>query len=267
MSLPEINPVDTKCVPRGWPLTHIGSRAIWCPKCEGNGYGHRQEGEAYMAARPPWLVSPHKRPLALEGNVGRSSGDLGAPGLMEQCSRCSVVYLDAADGTARWWGERTGMVILAAAATSPVGAPERPLLVSADMLPSEPGDGTEDAETAEDAAATPGQADTWRGVDTMRFLVQGWISSHDIRCGWCGQARSTSIVPLPPLSWCDSYHEWQRFGGHLMPSCGPCADRRAMDDDWTPPRLSLRKTARNLKRTHLFIQQIADELSQQLGLR
>lgn len=220
-----------------------------------------------MVARPPWFVSPHRRPLALEGNVGRSSGDLGEPGLMEQCSHCSAVYLDAADGTARWWGERTGMVILAAAATSPVGAPERPLLVSADMFPSEPDDGIEDAETTEDAAAAPGQANAWRGVDIMRFLVNEWISNHDIHCGWCRRARSMSIAHLPPLSWCDSYHEWQRFGGHLMPSCQQCADQRAMDDDWMPPGLSLRKTARNLKRTRLFVQQIAGELSQQLELR
>ena len=220
-----------------------------------------------MAARPPRFVSPHRRPLALEGSVGRSSGDLGAPGLMEQCSRCSAVYLDAADGTARWWGERTGMVILAAAATSPVGAPERPLLVSANMFPSVPGDGIEDAETAEDAAAAPGQASAWRGVDAMRLLVNEWISNHDIRCGWCRRARSMSIAHLPPLSWCDSYHEWQRSGGHLMPSCQQCAEQRAMDDDWTPPALSLRKTAANLKRARLFVQQIAVELSQQLELR
>lgn len=218
--------------------------------CEGQGHGLKQRGEAYAVDRPVWFAPvPHtRRPAAKTG-----SPKLGEHGLMEQCRRCSAVFLDASDGTALWWADRCETVLLAEADTRPPGSAERAMLVSAADLP--------DDSPPEDPSADWHQA---ARDDVFHFLITTWMSDYDIRCGWCGQRRSDSVTFLPPLSWCDSYHDWKIFGGHLMPSCGPCYAKRAEDDEWTPTGLRPRKTARNLQRARLTIQQIAGQISQQL---
>ena len=251
---PSVNPVSSGCVPRGWPIEHLGRQNIWCPNCEGNGHGSSQDGELYLAARPAWMVSSYPYPpKPASKSAGRSASGLGVPGRMEQCRRCENVYLAEEDGTARWWAELDRCrVVLAASSSSPVGAPERSLLVSADAIPVDDSSMTADPQS---------QADWHHAAhnDIFYFLVTGWMASSNIRCGWCGRTRSTTVTHLPPLSWCGSHHEWKLVGGHLMPSCGQCHRQRAADDDWTPPGLSLRKTARNLKRARMAIINIASQ--------
>jgi len=134
--LPAANPVDAGCLPCGWPLAHVGAGPIWCPKCEGNGHGADQSGESYEADHPPgWVTIIKRRPRS---KALATRGVLGAPGLMEQCARCWSVYLGTSDGPARWWAEMTERVVMAGAATSPLGSPERALLLPSDMLPFRP---------------------------------------------------------------------------------------------------------------------------------
>lgn len=243
--LPSANPASSGCVPARWPVEHVETRPIWCPGCEGNGHGTQQNGEAYLAARPAWFVSGYKRtPKPAAGMGGKSAP--GSPGLMEQCSRCAHVYLDADDGSAVWWAERTERVVLAGAATSPPGSSERPLLLPAS------GDSTASGENRE--------GDWWDKADTLQIVAKMFLEAGNIRCGWCAQARGTTSVPVPPRSWCDSSHEWESVGGHLIPSCARCAANREADHDWAPPRVAARKVARNLKRARLRLQQAAAEL-------
>ena len=126
--LPDVNPIDAGCVPRGWPIDHLGSRDIWCPNCEGRGLDSMQPGEAFRVIcgsgfgfGTPYFVRPFLK-------RSRTAGKVGQRGSMEQCRTCGNVYPDEDDGTARWWADKTGMVSRASAATSPDG-PERPILM------------------------------------------------------------------------------------------------------------------------------------------
>lgn len=45
--LPAVNPIDAGCLPRGWPVDHLGHADIWCPRCEGQGLAANQPGELF----------------------------------------------------------------------------------------------------------------------------------------------------------------------------------------------------------------------------
>ena len=136
MALPKVNPIDAGCVPRGWPIDHVGRRTIWCPKCEGLGRGEQQPGEVFRVIcgsgfgfGTPGFVRPFLKHTSTTGKVGKR-------GLMEQCVTCGSVYPGEKDGTARWWGEQTSIgqhtnVRRVAASTNNGDHPSRPLLLSA----------------------------------------------------------------------------------------------------------------------------------------
>lgn len=107
--LPAVNPIDAGCLPRGWPVDHLGHEDIWCPRCEGQGLAANQPGELFRVVcgsgfgfGTPWFVRPFLKHT-------RTAGKLGQRGRMEQCATCESVYLEESDGTARWWAERTGV--------------------------------------------------------------------------------------------------------------------------------------------------------------
>ena len=127
--LPEVNPIRSGCVPRGWPIDHIENRDIWCPNYEGLGRDATQPGEAFRVIcgsgfgfGTPSFVRPFLKRTSTTAKIGKR-------GLMEQCKTCENVYPDEADGTAQWWAEQTGRVVYAAARTSDPDSRERPTLL------------------------------------------------------------------------------------------------------------------------------------------
>lgn len=109
--LPKVNPIDTGCVPRGWPIDHLGRRSTWCPRCEGLGRGKQQPAEVFQVIcgsgfgfGAPFFVRPFLKHTSTAGKMGKR-------GKIEQCVTCNSVYLDEEDGTAQWWADATAQFV------------------------------------------------------------------------------------------------------------------------------------------------------------